>query len=188
MCSCPTVARLGGGPSLTCSSSKAHRRRSAATRFRRSAGGFSGWLAASAVAGGLLCTAGLVPLTAQAQTTLVSNTGQTASSAHNLGSGGSGAVGISHAFQTGSFSHSYVVREVVLNSHLVLFFGAYMSAEIQSGSSGDPSETTVAALTRPSALGSPSGIGDLAFPVSMSGGVMLDASTTYHVADFEFQN
>ena len=125
----------------------------------------------SLAAGFLLGFAALLalPLQAQAQTTLVSNTGQTDS-----GSRAPGTNDFAQSFDTGNNSGGYNLTSIGLDFQAAPTGTDTLTVTVRANSSGDPSGTVLYTLTNPSLS---AGLNEFSAP----GNAPLNANATYWV-------
>ena len=124
-------------------------------------------------AGLLLVVAGLlgVSAAAQAQTTLVSNTGQA-----NSGARGVGAFDFAQPFGTGSITAGYDLDSIVLSLGEAPTGTGTLTVTVREDASGDPSGTALYTLTTPDPI-----VADDLNIFTAPPGATLDADTTYWV-------
>ena len=127
----------------------------------------------SAATGFLLVVAGLLalPLQAQAQTTLVSNTGQANSGGRTVD-----GVEFAQAFGTGSNTAGYDLESIVLSLGNAPSGTATFTVTVRENASGDPSGTALYTLTTPDPI-----VDNDLNAFTAPAGATLDANTTYRV-------
>ena len=118
---------------------------------------------------------GATPHEAQAQETLVSNTGQSTNPlARSIGATGTFNFWAAQAFRTGSHSRGYTLNEV--RAAFGAIFGTGVRVQIYSTTSGGAPDSSLFTLSNPATINS-----DASNTFSVSGTQTLSANTTYAV-------